>query len=350
MSPHLFGLLPEQLVLHLDARGAPCTLPEARRALAAVVAGGRLDMGGVRPLAKRVLSALHDDTRRDPLQVVNRVLDEEDGSLRYLFEAADGAVFEAVRIPLERNGRYTVCLSSQVGCGMACDFCATGRQGLRRDLEPWEMVAQWWTVRAEAPGRISGAVFMGQGEPLHNYEAVIQAARVLSDPCGGRIAAEAITISTVGLVPQIRRYTDETQPYRLIVSLSSAVPERRARLLPVAGRTKMEKLVEALAERAERTGERVTLAWVLMGGVNTGPDELDALAELARQVPIRLNLIDVNDLRPQGYRRATEDERAQFMDGLRAIGVPFVRRFSVGRARSSACGMLAGTRTSASSQ
>ncbi len=345
MVPHLFGMLPDDLVRQLEASGHAVSLPEARRALSAIVAMGRLDMSGARPLKKSSISALQNGTRRDPLRVLERVTDEEDGSLRYLFESEDGAVFEAVRIPLESPGRFTLCLSSQVGCGMACDFCATGRLGLRRDLAPWEMVAQWWTARAEAPGRISGAVFMGQGEPFHNYEAVIQAARVLSDPCGGRIAAEAITISTVGLVSQIRRYTDETHPYRLIVSLSSALPERRATLLPVAGRVPLERLVEALAERHARTGERATLAWVLLGGVNTGPDEIEALAGLAARVPIRLNLIDVNDLRPAGYRRASEEERARFMDGLRAIGVPFVRRFSVGCSRSSACGMLAATRS-----
>lgn len=347
VPPHLFGLLPEQLVASLEAAGEPIGLDEARRALSAVVAGGRLDTGGVRPLSRRVLAALERHTRRAPLEVLERALDPGDGSVRYLFRAEDGAVFEAVRIPLEREGRFTVCLSSQAGCGMACAFCATGRLGLGRDLEPWEIVAQWWTARAEAPGRVTGAVFMGQGEPFHNYEAVIQAARVLSHPTGGRIAAEAITISTVGLVPCIRRYTDENHPYRLIVSLTSALPERRAALLPVVGRSSLDKLVEALAERAARAGERVTLAWVLIGGVNTGADELAALAELSRRLPIRLNLIDVNDARPAGYRRATEAERAAFLDGLRAAGIPFVRRFSVGREQRSACGMLAGARGAA---
>ncbi len=344
MVPHRFGLLPEDLARLLQEAGQPCTLDEARRVQASLLSLGRADGGGVRPVSSRVNAALQAYTRWEPLRVLERVPDEEDGSLRYLFESGDGAVFEAVRIPLEQPGRFTLCLSSQVGCGMACDFCATGRIGLRRDLEPWEMVAQWWTARAEAPGRISGAVFMGQGEPLHNYEAVMQAARVLSDPCGGRIARDAITVSTVGLVAQIRRYTDETQPWRLIVSLSSAVPERRARLLPVAGRVQLDKLVEALSERAARSGERVTLAWVLLGGVNTGPDELDALAQLSRRLPIRLNLIDVNDLRPHGYRRATDEERERFLDGLAAARIPFVRRFSVGRGQRSACGMLAGER------
>ena len=299
-------------------------------------------MDGVRPISVAKRAALDRLTARAPLVVLERMLDEADGSLRYLFQAEDGAVFEAVRIGLEAPGRFTVCLSSQAGCAMACTFCATGRLGLKRDLLPWEIVAQWWTVRAEAPGRVSGAVFMGQGEPLHNYEAVIQAAAVLSNPCGGRIRAESITISTVGLVAPIRRYAAEGHPYRLIVSLSSAVPARRAALLPVAGRVPMEALIAALAEVAARSG-RDTVAWVLLGGVNTGADELEALAALAAAVPIRLNLIDVNDGRADGYRRADDRERQGFIDGLRRAGIQHTRRFSVGYSQNSACGMLAGS-------
>lgn len=342
MLPHLFGLRPEDLVSALASSPEALTLDEARRVQSAAVANRRLDLGGVRPISARKREALNHLTRRGPLTVLERAEDPGDGSLRYLFRGDDGAVFEAVRIPLERPGRFSVCLSSQAGCAMACAFCATGRLGLRRDLAPWEIVGQWWAVANEAPGRVTGAVFMGQGEPLHNYDAVIQAARVLSDPSGGRIRAESITVSTVGLVPQIRRYTAEGHPYRLIVSLSSALPERRAALLPVAGRQPMEALIEALAAYAARAG-RVTVAWVLMGGVNTGEDELQALGALAARVPIRLNLIDVNDTRAEGFERATSAERAAFLDGLDRIGVPFVRRFSVGFSQSSACGMLAST-------
>lgn len=341
MPPHLFGMRPEDLVAATRADPDALTLDEARRVLSAAVALGRLDLGGVRPISAKKLAALDRLTRRAPLVVLERVEDPVDQSLRYLFQGEDGTVFEAVRIRLEAADRFTVCLSSQAGCAMACTFCATGRLGLRRDLSPWEIVAQWWTVRAEAPGRVSGAVFMGQGEPLHNYDAVIQAAGVLSCPTGGRIRAESITISTVGLVGPIRRYAAEGHPYRLIVSLSSAVPERRGALLPVAGRQPLAAVTEALAALAERVG-RVTVAWVLMGGVNTGDDEIEALAALNRIAPIRLNLIDVNDRREQGYRRATDQERARFLDGLRDAGVPFVRRYSVGYSQNSACGMLAG--------
>jgi 23S rRNA (adenine2503-C2)-methyltransferase len=230
---------------------------------------------------------------------------------------------------------------------MRCAFCATGRLGLTRNLGAGEIVASFLMVRDDIDdgGRATGAVFMGQGEPLHNFDQVMRAARVLSHPCGGRIAADAITISTVGLVPQIRRFTRERHPYRLIVSLCSAVPERRSSLLPVtAGRWSIEETVEALRVHERATGDVVTVAWVTLGGVNTGDDEVVALARLLEGTRMRVNLIDVNDARPNGYRRADDAERDAFRDRLRARGISTIRRYSGGASRHAACGMLANVR------
>lgn len=275
-------------------------------------------------------------------RVVERLEDPVDHSVRYLFQAEDGAFFEVVRIPLEKAGHFSLCLSSQVGCAMRCAFCATGKLGLKRNLLTEEILGSFLVVRDETPGRVSGAVFMGQGEPFHNYEAVIRAATLLHHPCGGRIAAENISISTVGLVPQIHRYAAEKQPYRLVVSLTSARQEVRERLLPVAAKWSLEELAEALRAYAQACGTRVTVAWVLMGGVNDGAEEVAALQRLLGDLPLRLNLIDVNT--SQGFRRSTDAEREQFRDRLQALEVPIVRRYSVGRAENSACGMLAARR------
>lgn len=339
--PHLFGLRAAELVAHLARSGVGATEGEARRVLAHVVSLGREDLELSRPVRRELRAAIDACFERRGLEVVERVTDPDDGFVKYLFRSPDGALTEAVRIPLHKPGCFTVCLSSQVGCAMRCDFCATGRLGLSRNLEAWEMVAAFRAVRDEAPGRVTGAVFQGQGEPFHNYDEVIRAASILCDPCGGRISAPAITISTVGLVPQIRRYAREGHRFRLIVSLTSAVPDRRRRLLPVAGRFATEELAEALREYAESSGKRVTVAWVLMGGVNHDAEELAGLRELLREVPLRLNLIDVNDARPDGYRRATEGELRAFADDLQELRVPIIRRYSGGRNRHAACGMLA---------
>lgn len=345
--PHLFGMLPEDLARHLRAGGVEVRDAEARRVLAHSVANAGDGFPSSRPVPRLVEQAVAAMTVRTPLEVVERALDPSDGFVKYLFRMTDGAVCEAVLIPLEAAGRFTVCLSTQVGCGMGCAFCATGRIGLKRNLEAWEMVAQFLAVRAECEGVVTGAVFQGQGEPLHNYEPVIRAARILSHPCGGRIASKAITISTVGLVPAIRRYASERHPFRLIVSLTSAVDHRRRSLLPVASAWTTGELADAVRAYQSAAGGRVTIAWVVLGGVNTGDDEVEALRQLFAGVPLRLNLIDVNDTRPDGFRRATDEELGAFRDRLRTLGVPVVRRYSGGAARHAACGMLAAMRSDA---
>lgn len=336
------GLRPQDLAAHLRHRGVSIRDAEARRVIAHVVGRGLPGFPQARPVPRSVERAVEAHTSREPLAVVERVEDPTDGFHKVLFRAPDDALFEAVRIPLAREDRYTVCLSSQVGCAVGCAFCATGKQGLRRNLEAWEMVAAFCAVRDEAPGAVTGAVFMGQGEPLHNTDAVLRAAQMLCLPCGGRIKAEAISISTAGIVPQIRHFTRDGHPYRLIVSLTSTDEGRRAELMPGAARWPLRDLADAIRAHAAATGGRVTVAWVVLGGVNTGPDEVEGIRDLLGDVPLRLNLIDVNDIGGGAYRRATDEELAAFRDGLRTLGVPVVRRYSGGAAAEAACGMLLG--------
>lgn len=340
-APNVHGLLPDELVPHL---GPGATLSHARSLLASMLAFHP----ALRPRRSAVPKAVRlrfEALDHRELEVVERVEDPNDGFVKYLLRSPDGALSEAVRIPLEQPGAFTVCLSSQVGCAMACAFCATGKLGLARNLAAWEIVSAFRRVRDElAPDqRVTGAVFMGQGEPFHNYDAVIQAAKVLSDPCGGRIKAEAISISTVGLVPEIRRYTAEGHRYRLVVSLTSALSERRKRLLPVTRKWDLPELAAAIREHAENRQDRITLAWVLMAGENSGQDEVDALRSLLDGVSYKLNLIDVNADEADGFRRVDAAELDAFRDRLRTLGVPVVRRYSGGRERHAACGMLART-------
>lgn len=337
----ILTMTPDELTQASD-----CTLAESRRVLACLLSDGKRDLDAMkRPVSKVKRAQLRQGFESSLPQVIETIEDPQDQSLRFLFRLHDGKLVEAVRIPLHKSGRFSVCLSSQVGCAMGCDFCATGRLGLSRNLQAWEMVGCWLQVRTHTQGVVTGAVFMGQGEPFHNYEQVIRACQVLSRPSGCRIPADGITISTVGLVPQIRRYTAEQHPYRLIVSLSSAQQAQRAELLPIAGKWQLEELFAALRERHTLSGERVTLAWVLMGGVNDDPAQVSALKQQLDGLPITLNIIDVNEAREQGYRRSTHSERARFIDQLAALGVPFVRRYSVGLESNSACGMLASKRS-----
>ncbi len=334
-KPHLRGQTPPEL-----AALAGLPLAVARRVVHRVVGEDREDLADVRGLSKAGATALDTGFRCDRLLVVDRRRSAVDPFVKYLFRAEDGRHFEAVRIPLERP-RFSVCVSSQVGCGVGCGFCETGRIGLARNLEAWEIVEQVLTVRRESPERpITGVVFQGQGEPFHNYDAVLQAARVLRNPCGPRIGADRITISTVGLLPQIERYTAEGHPYRLLLSLTSASSEKRARLVPITARYGVPELAAAMRRHAARRGGPVSIGWVLIGGFNTGEDEADELARLFAGVPVRVSVIDVND--PTGaFPRASDAERGRFLSALARNGLGFVRRYSGGPDIHAGCGMLA---------
>ncbi len=339
-------MFPEELEAWLAEQGVPTRPEHCRRAVAQVVALGRDTLTPTkRPMPKAMVAAINEGLTWQRLTVVERVEDPADGFTKYLFESPDGALTEAVRIPLAKPDTFTVCLSSQVGCAMGCVFCATGRLGLSRNLEAWEMLSAFLTVRDEAPGRVTGAVFQGQGEPFHNYDEVVRAARMLAHPNGGRIGAKNITISTVGLVPAIRRYTREGHPFRLILSLTSSLPERRERLLPVAGKFGMDDVIDAIREHAASSKFALqTIAWVVMGGVNHDQAEVDTLKELLGDLPARINLIDINDSRDDGFRRADEREINELMDALQVLKRPVVRRYSGGQGRDAGCGMLASAR------
>lgn len=347
---HLFGLRPVDLVRVLADVGVDSSEAEARRVLGRLVSEGHDDLAGMkRPVRATVREALRVHTRHDHLQIVERVVDDVDGFEKFLLRLDDGAFVEAVKIPLEKPGHFTVCVSSQVGCAMGCVFCATGRLGLKRHLQRHEIVGQVLAVRATlAEGqRLTGVVFMGQGEPLHNYDEVIGAALVLSDPCGGRIDARNISISTVGLVPQMRRFAAEGHKFRLVVSLHSAVAERRRSLLPIAKQWSLDDVADAIRALHAAHGDRVTVAFCLMSGVNTGVDEVEALQRLLGDVPLRINLIDVNDARDPaagGFSPPGPDELRGLLDSLQVLRQPVVRRYSGGKKREAACGMLASTR------
>ncbi len=313
-------------------------LADARRILGAVVGRGR-PLREARNVRREVLDLAEERLSSARLRTV-AVVDAADGFRKYLFELPDGARVESVRIPLF-DTHHTLCLSSQVGCALGCAFCATGRLGLTRNLEAWEIVAQLLEVRADSTRPITGAVFMGQGEPFHNYEAVLQAAYVLCDPAGARMDARRISISTAGVVPAIRRYTRERHKFRLCVSLNAARPELREGLMPIEKGYPLDELVDAIREHAASRG-RATVAYVMLGGVNTGEEDARALGRLLCGIPVRLNPIDVNDATGR-FRPPTPEEYRVFRDALgrELPGQPVVRRYSGGKDEHAACGMLA---------
>jgi 23S rRNA (adenine2503-C2)-methyltransferase len=330
--------------LHASLAHAGVSPHLARRLLAAAVKRGELPNPGS-DLNARLRDDLLALTRIPHLTTVQKLISSRDGFTKYLFRGQGAGQFEAVRIPLLQrpdDRKYVACVSSQVGCAMGCEFCVTGRMGFGRNLAAWEIVDQVVKLKADSPHPIGGVVFMGMGEPMLNYDAVMTAIQILSEPCGMAIAAKAITLCTVGIISGIRRFTAERQRARLVVSLTSADPLQRRELLPAERGNPTPDLIQALREYHAVSGQRVTLAWTMMSGVNVGEGDARRLADLTRGLPIKLNLIDVND--PTGrFRPPSRAELDAFRDALRAhLAMPVVRRYSGGQDIHGACGMLAG--------
>jgi 23S rRNA (adenine2503-C2)-methyltransferase len=322
------------------------SLRQARMIQAVVIRKGQLPEAQAE-ISEKALKTLRAATEIPNLTVADKVVSPQDGFAKYLFRGDGPEPFEAVRIPLLHRAddpKFIACVSSQVGCALGCAFCYTGKMGFKRNLSAWEMVDQVLKIRDDSEHPVRGVVFMGMGEPLLNYDEVIRAARILSEPCGGAISAKAITISTAGIVPGIRRFTAERHPFRLVVSLTSADPQKRRELMPVERLHSTAELMDALRERHQVTGERITLAWTMISGVNTGEKDAKQLAELTRGLPVKLDLIDVND--PSGkYCPPSPEELNAFRDALRLhLAAPVARRYSGGKDICAACGMLAGAK------
>ncbi|HEV3162406.1 MAG TPA: radical SAM protein [Isosphaeraceae bacterium] len=320
--------------------------PTVRRLLSAVIGQGIHDSIA---WARSFQVPLYFSRQIAPLprlQLEHSVTSPIDGFQKLLFRTGDGLPLETVLIPLHRAGAVSVCLSSQVGCAMGCIFCATGRMESRRSLCTWEIMDQWIQARdlARSQGRrVTGVVFMGMGEPFLNYDRVLAAADLLCCPYGGSVGAKAITISTVGLVNEIDRFTQERRRFRLAISLGAATDEKRTRLVPLAARTPVAEVMAAARRHALARRERIMLAYVCISGENVGEQDARALGELIGDTPVRLDLIDVTD--PTGrFQPPTPEELRRFRDGLtRWLGQPVVRRYSGGKDIQAACGTLAGT-------
>ena len=236
--------------------------------------------------------------------------DSSDGFTRkYLLTLADGEKIETVLMRF--SGRVTACVSSQVGCAMGCVFCATGQMGYTRHLTPGEIVAQavhvaralklvtphtsHVTPRREAPPpRLRNVVLMGMGEPLHNYDAVMHAIDILRDSSGLAVAAERITLSTVGVVPGILRLAAEQRPSHLAVSLHAATQKERVALVPAAKKWPLDELMAACRTYSEQTGRKIFYEWTLIEGKNDTPEHARAVGRLLRGLPAQVNLIPLN--------------------------------------------------------
>ncbi|MDR7253614.1 23S rRNA (adenine2503-C2)-methyltransferase [Nocardioides sp. BE266] len=282
-----------------------------------------------------------------------RTMEADKGTTRKtLWKLFDGALVESVL--MRYPDRATMCVSSQAGCGMACPFCATGMGGLQRNMSTAEIVEQVVAgarslARGEVPGgpgRVSNVVFMGMGEPLANYKAVVGAVRRLTDPApaGLGMSARGVTVSTVGLVPRIKQLADEGIPVTLALSLHAPDDELRNELVPINTRFSVAETVDAAYEYFEKTHRRVSIEYAMMRGINDQAHRADLLADVLNERGhgwVHVNLIPLNPIEGSKWTASDPADEREFVRRLEAKGVPTTVRDTRGREIDGACGQLA---------
>lgn len=269
------------------------------------------------------------------------VEDSADGTRKYLWRCADGSNIESVLIPDHDHDRLTLCVSTQVGCAMACSFCLTGDLGLVRQLTPSEIANQPLQVsRTLAPGqRITNIVMMGMGEPLHNLDNLLVALRNLLAEDAQNYSHRKITVSTAGLVPEMRRLA-ETVPVNIAVSLNATTDEQRRQVMPITRRYPLAELMQACRELPLPSGKRITFEYVMMAGFNDSMDDAARLVKLIQGVKAKVNLIPYNENPHRAIRRPSDERVKAFQHYLVCRGIHCSVRTSRGRDISAACGQL----------
>jgi 23S rRNA (adenine2503-C2)-methyltransferase len=318
------------------------------------------DLGGQKYLAKYIFSFVHAHNVKDieritplnkalrsklttdgyyisQLKIADKLIDP-DGTAKYLFELADGNRVEAVLLP--GGKRHTVCISTQVGCARDCRFCATGRIKFKRSLTAAEIVDQLNIIAGECGERITNVVYMGMGEPLDNYDAVIKAVRILNDSDGRNIGIRHQTISTCGHADGIRKLAGDNIRPRLAISLNASSDRTRNKLMPINVKYPLSILLQAVRFYQAKTRNRVTFEYVLLKGINDRLTDARALAGLLKGLMCNINLIEYSPHHGCGLTASDRPTIKKFRDVLSGAGFETSIRFRRGRKISAACGQL----------
>jgi 23S rRNA (adenine2503-C2)-methyltransferase len=275
-----------------------------------------------------------------------RVLGSKDTTRKFLFRLDDGNLIESVMIPAspalygERSDRRTICVSTQVGCAYGCKFCASGLEGFSRNLLPNEIVDQLMAVERETGEKIDNVVFMGMGEPLANLSNVLRAIQIINAPWGLGIGARHITISTSGLAPQIRKLADDPTQIRLAISLHAATDDVRNRIMPINRKYNVSTLLDACEFFAAKRKQRITFEYILIADVNDSEQQARLLAQHARRLSAKVNLIPYNTVAGLEWTRPSRNRQENFLVILRGHGVAATLRREKGHDIEAACGQL----------
>lgn len=291
-------------------------------------------------LAKDARAQLESEFVVSPLTLVDRQV-SQDGTRKYLFALDDGSLIETVLMKFDYGN--SVCVTTQVGCNMACTFCASGLTKKKRDLTSGEMVAQFVYVQQdldELDERLSHIVVMGTGEPFDNYDNVMRFLDTVNSDQGLAIGARHITISTCGIVPKIREFADAKKQYNLAISLHAPNDELRRELMPINKAYPLNQMMDALDYYATQSNRRLTFEYILLKDVNTSMKNVDELAKLVRGKNAYINLIPYNAVDENGYQGVSFEEAMKFYDALTKKGVRCTIRKENGADIDAACGQL----------
>lgn len=288
-------------------------------------------------------------------------LDSVDGSRKYLFRLSDNKFIESVLI--KQPTRFTLCISSQVGCAIGCKFCRTGTMGLTRHLRTSEIIGQVLAVQDDIAEQLAGEseggtgleqfkniVFMGMGEPLHNYDNVVRAVDLLNDELGLNFSSRKITVSTSGLVPAIKNFGEQGVGANLAVSLNATTDEVRSKLIPINRKYPLSSLLGTLREFPLKSRRRITMEYVMLKDVNDTQADLDRLPSLIRGIPVKVNLIPYNSNSGLGFYPPSKATVAHWQNILLRQGINATVRWSKGQDIDAACGQLAVERNQANPQ
>jgi len=276
------------------------------------------------------------------LQPINSLFSNDQETIKYLFQLHDGKTIETVL--MKYNQRNTICVSTQVGCAMGCVFCATGQMGFKRNLSAGEIIEQvLFFARKLAPEgeKVTNIVLMGMGEPFHNYDATMTAIDRLSDPNGLGLGARRFTVSTVGLVPMIKKFADENRQVNLAVSLHAVSDKERSSIMPINNKYSIKDLLDACRYYIEKTNRRITFEWALIAGKNDSDSTAEELSKLLKGMLCHVNAIPLNPT-DQISLKATDKEQAErFKRILEKNGIPCTIRLRRGIDIQAGCGQLA---------
>ncbi len=289
-------------------------------------------------ISKDLRKKLEENYTLKTLKIVEKLVSKEDNTSKYLFDIGDNIVIESVLMKYSYGN--AVCISSQAGCRMGCTFCASTIGGLERDLLPGEMAGQIYEIQRDTGERVSNVVIMGSGEPLDNYDNVMDFLEIIHSKEGNNLSHRHITLSTCGIVDKIYKLAEEKLQITLAISLHAPNNEIRQNTMPVARKYDYDSLIKAAKYYADTTKRRVTFEYALIKGVNDGEDNARELASRLKGLMCHVNLIPVNDVKENNYVRSTEENIRSFAETLQRLGIETTVRRKLGSDINAACGQL----------